>query len=51
MNDNELDMVPRTVHLVTLTPREFLETVGREEDEPVPGSLEELIETASSRFY
>ena len=37
--------------LGNLTPREFLESVGREEDEPVPGSLEELIETASSRFY
>ena len=34
-----------------LTPREYLESVRREENESTPGSLEELIETASSRFY
>jgi hypothetical protein len=34
-----------------LTPKEFLESLGREEDEPVLGSLEELIETVSSGFY
>lgn len=34
-----------------LTPKEFLDAFEREEVQPVPGSLEELIETASSRFY
>jgi len=34
-----------------LTPREFLETYEREEEQSVPDSLEELIETANSGFH
>lgn len=34
-----------------LTPKEYLEAVIREEEIPVPGSLEERFETVSSGFY
>lgn len=34
-----------------LTPKEFLDSYEREEYRPAPGSLEELVETASSGFY
>jgi len=34
-----------------LTPKEFLEAYEREEDQPIPETLEELIETANSGFH